>query len=215
MERSPLFGKEGPGEIFYYHADGLGSVVALTDANGKTVESYAYSPFGELKRKGDKVKNTYTFTGREWDKEVKLYYYRARYYDPKTGRFISKDPIGFAGGDANLYGYVGENPVNFKDPLGLFLFPITTHPDLYGPKPHSPYDPYFGPNNCSQYPAGSIERQVCEGSGDDAQMNCVRKCLKDKYPGTCENTPPLKDKVTPIVKTENRVVFGVDLPALV
>ena len=47
-----------------------------------------------------------------------MYYYRARYYDAKVGRFISQDPIGFAGGDVNLYSYVGQNPVNFKDPTG-------------------------------------------------------------------------------------------------
>jgi len=61
--------------------------------------------------------NGYTYTGREWDKEIGLYYYRARYYDPMEGRFISKDPIGFRGG-INLYGYVGANPINFKDPRG-------------------------------------------------------------------------------------------------
>ena len=51
-----------------------------------------------------------------------LYYYRARYYDPKTGRFLSRDPIGFAGGDVNLYRYVRNNPINFRDPYGLRLF---------------------------------------------------------------------------------------------
>ena len=63
--------------------------------------------------------NPFTFTGREWDKETGLYYYRARYYDAKVGRFVSKDPIGLAGGDINLYSYVGNNPVNFVDPWGL------------------------------------------------------------------------------------------------
>lgn len=60
------------------------------------------------------------FTGREWDPETGLYYYRARYYDPKAGRFISEDPIGFGGG-VNFYGYVGGNPTGFVDPAGLFL----------------------------------------------------------------------------------------------
>lgn len=58
-------------------------------------------------------------TGREWDKETGLYYYRARYYDPMEGRFLSKDPISFAGGDVNLYGYVQNNPTNKSDPAGL------------------------------------------------------------------------------------------------
>jgi RHS repeat-associated protein len=57
-------------------------------------------------------------TGREWDKETGLYYYRARYYDPMEGRFISKDPIGFDGNDVNLYGYVSNNAINFTDPKG-------------------------------------------------------------------------------------------------
>lgn len=61
---------------------------------------------------------SYTYTGREWDKETGLYYYRARYYDPMEGMFISKDPIGFAGGDVNLYRYVGNNVVNLVDPTG-------------------------------------------------------------------------------------------------
>ena len=60
----------------------------------------------------------YAFTGREWDAETGLNYYRARYYDPQAGRFISTDPIGLSGG-INLYAYVGDDPVNATDPLGL------------------------------------------------------------------------------------------------
>jgi len=63
----------------------------------------------------------FTFTGREYDPASGLYYYRARYYDASTGRFINKDPIGFRGGDTNLYRYVGNNPVNWIDPWGLVL----------------------------------------------------------------------------------------------
>jgi RHS repeat-associated protein len=59
-------------------------------------------------------------TGREWDKETGLYYYRERYYDPMEGKFISKDPIGFKGG-INLYAYVGQNPINYTDPFGLTM----------------------------------------------------------------------------------------------
>ncbi|MBI1912831.1 MAG: RHS repeat-associated core domain-containing protein, partial [Deltaproteobacteria bacterium] len=65
------------------------------------------------------IRNAYTFTGREYDSETGLYYYRARYYDPEAGRFIGKDPIGFAGGDVNVYGYVGNNSVNWTDVFGL------------------------------------------------------------------------------------------------
>jgi len=105
--------------VYYYHADGVGSVVAMTNNTEATVEGYTYETFGKFQRFGNAVMNTYGFTGREYDAETGLYYYRARYYDPETGRFISKDPIGFAGGDANQYNYVQGDPVNWGDPWGL------------------------------------------------------------------------------------------------
>ena len=102
---------------YYYHADGLGSIIALTDTSGKVVQSYEYDSFGNLKDQKNRVKQPYTYTGREWDRETGLYYYRARYYDPMEGRFISKDPIGFDGG-INFYNYAQSNPINYTDPSG-------------------------------------------------------------------------------------------------
>lgn len=104
---------------YYYHADGLGSIIALTDQAGKVVQAYEYDSFGNLKDQKNRVKQPYAYTGREWDRETGLYYYRARYYDPMEGRFISKDLISFAGGDVNLYGYAQNNPINNTDPSGL------------------------------------------------------------------------------------------------
>jgi RHS repeat-associated protein len=113
------------GQSYFFHADGLGSIVAMTDANKNIVQRYRYESFGMLTPQQPGFDNAYTYTAREWDKEIGLYYYRARYYDPMEGRFISKDPIGFAGGDVNLYGYVQNNPVNLIDPYGL-LNPVKT-----------------------------------------------------------------------------------------
>jgi RHS repeat-associated protein len=104
----------------YYHADGLGSIVALSDRHGTVVQEYDYDSFGTPNQRGENTDQPFAYTGREWDRETGLYYYRARYYDPRIGRFISKDPISFAGGDVNLYGYVQNNPVNAVDPLGLY-----------------------------------------------------------------------------------------------
>lgn len=115
---------EQKGDVYFYHADGLGSITGLTDARGRVVQRYEYTSFGILRRRGDRVKQPYAFTGREWDTDTGLYFYRARYYDPVAGRFISRDPIGFAGGDVNLYGYVQNDPVNFVDPNGLILIQI-------------------------------------------------------------------------------------------
>src|SRR5439155_20562762 len=64
----------------------------------------------------------YRFTGREHDEPLYLYYYRARYYHTDLQRFISEDPIGFRGGDANLYAYVRNNPIALIDPTGLLWF---------------------------------------------------------------------------------------------
>jgi len=117
---------EKAGKVYYYHADGLGSVTALTNMNQKVVRRYKYlNSFGKnikiTKPKwAEEIKQPYAFTGREWDEKTDLYYYRARYHDPKVGRFISRDPIGFAGGYTNLYGYIGNNPVNWLDPWGLW-----------------------------------------------------------------------------------------------
>ena len=62
-------------------------------------------------------RNRFWYTAREWDEETGLDYYRARYYDPASGRFISEDPIGFRGG-INFYKYATNHPINLKDPSG-------------------------------------------------------------------------------------------------
>ena len=111
-------------KVYVYYKDGLGSVTALTDYWGNIVQTYDYDSFGNIVAvKDPDFVQPYTYTGREWDKETGLYFYRARYYDPMEGRFISKDSIGFRGGDVNLYGYVQNNPIRFKDPYGLFKVP--------------------------------------------------------------------------------------------
>ncbi|MGB3904006.1 MAG: RHS repeat-associated core domain-containing protein, partial [Anaerolineae bacterium] len=93
----------------------------LVDNTGQIAETYAYDPFG-VPLASDTVPNPYRFTGEAWDAEVELLYLRARYYQPETGRFITKDP--WAGdvrrpGTLNRYVYVGNNPVNMVDPSGL------------------------------------------------------------------------------------------------
>lgn len=123
---------EQKGRVYFYHADGLGSITSLTDANGRVAQTFEYDSFGNLGHKGNHVKQPYAYTAREWDGETGLYFYRARYYDSYAGRFISKDPIGFAGGDVNLYGYVQNDPVDFSDPWGLAWFRPDDHPYMAG-----------------------------------------------------------------------------------
>ncbi len=111
------------GEHYYYHVDGLGSVTSVTNSTGQELATNRYDSFGKLVAQTGSLPfaSTYTYTGREWDAEAGLYYYRARYYDPSLGRFISEDPIGFAGG-TNFYAYVENNPLKWVDPWGLWNF---------------------------------------------------------------------------------------------
>ncbi|MBK8812766.1 MAG: hypothetical protein IPN69_18825 [Acidobacteria bacterium] len=99
----------------YFIADHLGSTNALTDASGTVLEQTAYDSFGNAT---NQLSTRYAFTGREFDNFTGLHYYRARWYDGNLGRFISEDPIGFAGGDVNLYGYVWNNSIKLVDPFG-------------------------------------------------------------------------------------------------
>jgi RHS repeat-associated protein len=114
----PLAMKDQAGVVTYYLADHLGSIVQATNASGAVTFSRDYDPFGNPLA-GAAMAGV-AFTGREWDPETSLYYYRARYYDPRMGRFISEDPIGLGGGP-NLFTYVTNSPVNYVDPKGEFL----------------------------------------------------------------------------------------------
>ena len=113
---------------FYYHRDHQGSIIALTDSEGNIVEEITYdNAYGKVNTHSIKEENLtlnpYGYTGREMDASD-LYYYRARYYDPNTQRFLSKDPIEFEAGDFNFYRYVGGDPLNFVDPSGLILLQL-------------------------------------------------------------------------------------------
>jgi RHS repeat-associated protein len=97
-------------------ADHLGSLVTTTDSFGTPTVTREYDPWGNLQQ--GSTADGYAFTGREWDPEIGLYYYRARYYSAALGRFASEDPIGILGG-SNYYAYVSNSPVNSVDGFGL------------------------------------------------------------------------------------------------
>ena len=102
-----------------FHADGLGSIVALTDENGEPVQTYTYGAFGGIRARTGYDLNRITYTAREaFGDSLGFYYYRNRVLDPNTGRFTSEDPLGFIG-TANRYLYVRNNPARWVDPLGL------------------------------------------------------------------------------------------------
>ncbi|MFZ0819220.1 MAG: RHS repeat-associated core domain-containing protein [Candidatus Acidiferrales bacterium] len=102
----------------YYEADGLGSITSLTGSNGTLAQSYTYDSFANTTASTGTLSNPFRYTAREFDNETGLYFFRARYFDPQVGRFISEDPIGFSG-DINVYRYSFNSPVNLDDPSGL------------------------------------------------------------------------------------------------
>jgi RHS repeat-associated protein len=110
---------ERDGTISWSLGDRQGSVVDLVDEGGTVLNHFVYDSFGNRTQTSG-VEFRYGYTGRELDGETGLYYYRARYYAPTTGRFISEDPMGFGAGDTNLYRYVFNSPTNFVDPTGEF-----------------------------------------------------------------------------------------------
>jgi RHS repeat-associated protein len=141
----PLAVQQGT-NTYYYHADGLGSITALSNSSGNIVQTYSYDSFGNMTATGN-IRQPFTYTAREYDYATGMYFYRARYYDPKVGRFVTKDPIlnpnydnlkkygannferqngvpSFydllkAPQNFNPYVYVLNNPINFIDPNGL------------------------------------------------------------------------------------------------
>ena len=106
----------------FYHSDGLGSTLALTNTEGRAAARYEYDPWGSVEKGLRRSTNEFLFAGEELDSETGLYYLRSRWYDAQTGSFVSRDPLlGLASRplSSNRYLYVQNNPANLVDPLGL------------------------------------------------------------------------------------------------
>jgi RHS repeat-associated protein len=114
---APLAALRGSSTSFY-EQDGLNSVTSLSNSTGALANTYTYDSFGNLTASTGGLLNPFQYTGREADAETGVYYYRARYYDPNSGRFLSED-WDREGLNKSLYSYVGNNPGIFVDPSGL------------------------------------------------------------------------------------------------
>ncbi len=178
----PLTRIKSDGTIRHYVTDALGSVIALTDDTGVVRTTYTYDPFGNVTISGEASDNPFQYTGREND-GTGLYYYRARYYSPDLQRFISEDPIGLAGGDVNFYAYVGNSPVNWVDPLGLFGI---TGPGLSNLRPNNPCDEK---SDCTE---GAWEKfKKCITVTGAVQGGCLLKCATVCLPAAGAGVPYL------------------------
>jgi RHS repeat-associated protein len=105
------------GSTYNYEQDGLGSVTSLTGVSGSVAESYTYDSYGKVLAGGTTVVNPFRYTGREWDGDAGIYYYRARYYEPTLGKFLSEDTLRFVAGQ-NFFAYVDNSPARFRDSSG-------------------------------------------------------------------------------------------------
>jgi RHS repeat-associated protein len=114
-------------QVYYYHTDHLGTPRVLTNSSGAVAWKAAYGPFGAVNITVAGIENNLRFPGQYYDTETGLHYNGNRYYDPKTGRYITPDPIGLEGG-INLYPYVGNDPVNRTDLWGLVTAPAGPPP---------------------------------------------------------------------------------------
>lgn len=116
--------------VSYFLSDHLGSTAGLTDSAGSVLEQLTYDSFGNS---AGSSRTRYGYTARERDPDTGLVYYRARWYEPQVGRFISEDPIGFDGHQKDFYTYVANNSLNRKDPDGLDIAVIENGPTAYTP----------------------------------------------------------------------------------
>jgi RHS repeat-associated protein len=114
------------GEVFAPVHDRSGHITALYDKEGEVAQTLRYSAFGDYEASG-RVASPWLFSSKRWDGKAKLFYFGRRYYNPRSHRWTTADPIKFDGG-ANLYAYVENNPLTLLDPYGLSPFGMNESP---------------------------------------------------------------------------------------
>ena len=130
---------------YYYLADGLGSTMATTDAFGNVVNGYTYDVYGKTTASSGSQPNSIEFAGQQTD-ATGLQYLRARYYDPATGSFLSRDPLSaLPSWSGSPFGYAGGNPATVRDPRGLCI------------DNNDPSECFFGEGEAGVGPGGNAE----------------------------------------------------------
>lgn len=116
--------------LYFYHPDHLGTNTFLTNATGAAYQFFMNLPFGETMAEqlpSTYYKTPYKFNGKELDEETGLYYYGARYYDPRVSNWLSVDPLAEHSPNKNPYHFCSNNPINRTDPTGMCDDPNCTH----------------------------------------------------------------------------------------
>nr|MDQ3330343.1 RHS repeat-associated core domain-containing protein [Planctomycetota bacterium] len=172
-------------------ADHQGTVRDWADYDSGTnatavVDHVKYDSFGTItSQSGTTHKPLFAYTGREWDADAGMYYYRMRWYDPSTGRFIAEDPMGFAAGDPNLSRYVRNRPATSTDPSGLEERDYVFEEEAYGM--------VYNPNIAAEQEQGERNlrflREESDSGGDDDIVRRIRESITPKTSGGGDKGP--------------------------
>ena len=139
--RMPAAMTDGNGTKYYLHYDQVGTLRAVSDASHNIVKEITYDTYGNILSDSNEAFTVpFGFAGGLYDRDTKLTRFGYRDYDATTGKWTAKDPIGFSGGDSNLYGYVLGDPVGFFDPDGLI-----NRSGGHGRNRNGTYNPGYGP----------------------------------------------------------------------
>ncbi|MDX6444755.1 MAG: hypothetical protein QOH71_1829 [Blastocatellia bacterium] len=194
--------------VSYFLNDHLGSTAALTDVSGNILEQPVYDAFGNG---SGNSRTRYGYTGRERDTDTGMLYYRARFYDPSIGRFLSEDPLQLDAG-INFYAYVHNDPLKYKDPLGLTVWVCSrlTHPPeswvganhsyffddrngqacgLSGPR--MSLFPFYGSTAPEKGPSEGATCRPIDGSDNPAKADQIMNCCKGYR--SVDYTPGISD----------------------
>ncbi len=211
---NPLWQKVGT-SYYWYQNDHLGTPQKMTDSTGAVVWAAMYDAFGNATvSTGSTVVNNLRFPGQYFDAETGLHYNWNRYYDPKTGRYVTADPIGLEGGDVNYYRYAVNNPLGNTDPegttviinpviiiptivIGGFIYYYITHPTVPWPELPDNNDnsckkgKYTCKSTCHETPYGGVSQNQriisSMGSGPTKSLACqnaIANCQASAARGT-------------------------------
>lgn len=201
------------GNTSYYHYDGLGNVANLTDSAAKTIQSYAYDAFGNILTQKGLVQNPYGFSTKEYNSKSGLIYFGMRYYDPRIGRFITKDPLEMVKG-AHPYVYCNNNPINYLDHWGAEVgdkYPTQDAAakdalnDIYGPsvKKDREYGGYIYQNKDGTYSYTKAKKGEQHGISDLGPKPST--ATADYHSHGAESGPAYDDEnFSPTDKKDNR-----------
>lgn len=176
---------ESAGQKYYLHYDGLGSVTEVTDSAANIIEKYKYGVYGSvfITDVNDQpliqsaIGNNRLFTGREYDPETGLYFYRARYYSPELGRFLQVDPIDNFG-LSSLYDYCYNAPTRWVDPLGSDTYIVNIN--LITGRPSGYYDPLSHTFSfTTDEEGGEVQVEHTYSWGDEESENGERSWRRD------------------------------------